>query len=164
MHAPFMRMALEQAQEARQAGEVPVGAVVVVDGEVVGRGSNQPIGTHDPTAHAEIVALREAARRLGNYRLGGGATLYVTVEPCMMCVGAMIHARIGTLVYGAPEPKAGAVDSTQRAHEHPALNHRLAVVAGVLEEECRAAMQEFFQERRGKINAEGRMPNAESAG
>ena len=147
MHDGFMRTALEQAQEARRAGEVPVGAVVVLDGEVVGRGFNQPIATCDPTAHAEIAAMRDAARRIGNYRLTG-ATLYVTVEPCMMCVGAMAHARIGTLVYGAPEPKAGAVASTQRAHEHPALNHRVEVVGGVLEDECRAAMQEFFKERR----------------
>jgi tRNA(adenine34) deaminase len=154
MHTPFMRMALEQAQEARLAGEVPVGAVVVVGGDVVGRGYNRPIGAHDPTAHAEIVAMRDAARRLGNYRLTG-ATLYVTVEPCMMCVGAMVHARIGTLVYGAREPKAGAVVSTQRGHEHPALNHRIAVVGGVLEDECRAAVQAFFQERRANANAGG---------
>jgi tRNA(adenine34) deaminase len=152
MHAPFMRMALEEAREARRAGEVPVGAIVVVDGEVVGRGFNQPIGAHDPTAHAEIVAIRDAARRVGNYRLTD-ATLYVTVEPCLMCVGAMVHARIGMLVYGAPEPKAGAVASTQRAHEHPALNHRLSVVGGVLEDECRAAMQEFFRERRASVAA-----------
>lgn len=152
MHDGFMRTALEQAQEARRAGEVPVGAVVVLDGEVVGRGFNQPIATCDPTAHAEIAAMRDAARRIGNYRLTG-ATLYVTVEPCMMCVGAMAHARIGTLVYGAPEPKAGAVASTQRAHEHPALNHRVEVVGGVLEDECRAAMQEFFQERRSRATA-----------
>ena len=152
MHDTFMRMALEQAQEGRRAGEVPVGAVVVIDGEVAGRGFNQPIGTHDPTAHAEIVAIRDAARRFGNYRLTS-ATLYVTVEPCLMCVGAMVHARIGALVYGAPEPKAGAVVSTQRAHEHPALNHRIEVVGGVLEEECRAVMQEFFQERRSRATA-----------
>jgi tRNA(adenine34) deaminase len=147
MHDAFMRMALEQAQEARRAGEVPVGAVVVADGEIIGRGFNQPIRAHDPTAHAEIVAMRDAARQLGNYRLTG-ATLYVTVEPCLMCVGAMVHARIATLVYGAPEPKAGAVASTQRAHEHAALNHRLTVVGGVLEDECRAVMQQFFRDRR----------------
>lgn len=152
MHDVFMRMALEQAQEARRAGEVPVGAVLVIGEDVVGRGFNQPIGSHDPTAHAEIVAMRDAARRVGNYRLTGAA-LYVTVEPCLMCVGAMVHARVGTLVYGASEPKAGAVASTQRAHEHPALNHRLAVVGGVLENECRAMMQEFFQERRSRATA-----------
>jgi tRNA(adenine34) deaminase len=147
MHDAFMRAAIEQAREAARRNEVPVGAVVVVDGRIVGVGFNQPIASADPTAHAEIVALRAAARRLGNYRLTG-ATLYVTVEPCLMCVGAMVHARIGTLVYGAREPKAGAVESTQRAHEHPALNHRLAVVGGVLDEECRALLQAFFQERR----------------
>ncbi|HSF99725.1 MAG TPA: tRNA adenosine(34) deaminase TadA, partial [Vicinamibacterales bacterium] len=124
MHESFMREALVLAESAARSGEVPVGAVVVVGDEVVGRGHNQPIGSHDPTAHAEIVAMRDAARRLGNYRLTG-ATLYVTVEPCLMCVGAMVHARVGTLVYGATEPKAGAVESTQRAHEHPALNHRI---------------------------------------
>lgn len=142
-----MHDALGLAGQAAEAGEVPVGAVVVVDGEVVGRGFNRPITSNDPTAHAEIVALRDAAQRLGNYRLTG-ATLYVTVEPCLMCVGALVHARIGTLVYGAPEPKAGAVESTQRAHEHAALNHRMTVVSGVLASECRELMQEFFRERR----------------
>ena len=144
----MMRLALAEAALAEAAGEVPVGAVVVVDGEVVGRGFNQPIGTTDPTAHAEVVALREAARRLGNYRLTG-ATLAVTIEPCLMCVGAMVHARIGTLVFGAPEPKAGAVVSTISAHELPSLNHSMAVVGGVCEEECRAVVQRFFRARRG---------------
>lgn len=142
-----MQAAIEQAHEAQLRGEVPIGAVVVIDGEVVGSGFNRPIGDSDPTAHAEIVALREAARRAGNYRLTG-ATLYVTVEPCLMCVGAMVHARIGTLVYGTAEPKAGAVASTQRAQEHPALNHRLVVVGGVLDDECRDIVQAFFRERR----------------
>jgi tRNA(adenine34) deaminase len=146
-HARFMREALALATEAARSGEVPVGAVVVADGEIIGRGRNEPIGTSDPTAHAEIVALRDAATRVGNYRLTG-ATLYVTVEPCLMCVGAMVHARVATLVYGAPEPKAGAIESTQHAHEHPALNHRIAVVSGVLARDCRDAMQAFFQERR----------------
>lgn len=146
-HERFMRMALEQARAARLAGEVPVGAVVIVDGEYVGGGYNEPIGLQDPTAHAEIIAIRAAARRLENYRLPG-ATLYVTVEPCLMCVGAMVHARIESVVFGAPEPKAGALVSTQRAHEHPSLNHRLAVVGGVLEEDCRELMREFFRERR----------------
>jgi tRNA(adenine34) deaminase len=146
-HEPFMREALGLADEAARAGEVPVGAVVVVAGEIVGRGHNQPIGSHDPTAHAEIVAMRDAARQLGNYRLSG-ATLYVTVEPCVMCVGAMVHARIGTLVFGTPEPKAGAIESTQRAHEHPALNHRMRVVSGVLAAQCRDAMRRFFDARR----------------
>ena len=144
---PFMREALAEARRAGEAGEVPVGAVVVIDGQIVGRGGNQPIGASDPTAHAEIVALRDAARRVGNYRLPG-STLYVTVEPCLMCVGAMIHARIDTLVFGAIEPKSGAVESTQRAHEHAAFNHRLTVVSGVLENDARALMQEFFRQRR----------------
>jgi tRNA(adenine34) deaminase len=147
VHEQFMRAALDEAREARRLHEVPVGAVVVIDGRVVGTGFNQPIGLRDPTAHAEIRAIRAAARAVGNYRLTG-ATLYVTVEPCLMCVGAMVHARIGTLVYGATEPKAGAVASTMRAHEHPALNHRREVVGGVLEDECRKEMQEFFRERR----------------
>ena len=142
-----MREALAEADLAAAAGEVPVGAVVVLDGRVVGAGHNQPIGAHDPTAHAEVVAMRAAAKAIGNYRLTD-ATLYVTVEPCLMCVGAMVHARIGTLVYGASEPKAGAIDSTQRAHEHPALNHRLTVVAGVLASECGARLKQFFAAKR----------------
>ena len=142
-----MRLALDQARSSGEAGEVPIGAVVVLDGQVVGRGRNQPISSSDPTAHAEIVALRDAARQVGNYRLTG-ATMYVTVEPCLMCVGALVHARIATVVYGAPEPKAGAIESTQHAHEHPALNHRLTVVSGVLAAECRDLMQAFFQSRR----------------
>ena len=145
-----MQHALELAGDAARAGEVPVGAVVVVDGEVVGRGFNRPITSTDPTAHAEVVALRDAAQQLGNYRLTG-ATLYVTVEPCLMCVGALVHARIGTLVYGAPEPKAGAVDSTQRAHEHAALNHRMTIVSGVLASASRELMQAFFKARRAEL-------------
>ena len=147
IHQRFMRAALHAARQAQARGEVPVGAVVVLDGQIVGAGCNQPIGTHDPTAHAEIVAIRDAAQRLGNYRLTGAA-LYVTIEPCQMCVGAMVHARIARLVFGAPEPKAGAIESTQRAHEHPALNHRIEVIGHVLEDECRAVMQAFFKERR----------------
>jgi tRNA(adenine34) deaminase len=146
-HDVWMEAALAEARAAGDAGEVPVGAVVVLEGKVAGLGRNQPIGTHDPTAHAEIVAMRDAAARLGNYRLTG-ATLYVTIEPCLMCVGAMIHARIETVVYGAPEPKAGALESTQRAHEHPALNHRLVVVSGVRAAECRELVQQFFKSRR----------------
>ena len=142
-----MRLALAEAARAADAGEVPVGAVVVLNGEIIGAGHNQPITSHDPTAHAEIVALRAAAARIGNYRLPG-ATLYVTVEPCMMCVGAIVHARIGTVVFGTAEPKAGALESTQRAHEHPALNHRLVVVSGILATECRDAMTDFFQKVR----------------
>ncbi len=131
-----MRAALELAAEAGRRGEVPVGAVVVIDEAIVGEGFNQPIATHDPTAHAEIVAMRDAGRRVSNYRLSG-ATLYVTIEPCQMCVGAMVHARIARLVFGAREPKAGAIESAMRAHEHPSLNHRMIAVGGVLEEECR---------------------------
>ena len=143
----LMGAALEQARLARDAGEVPIGAVVAVEGEIIGRGFNQPLRSGDPTAHAEIVAIRDAAGRAGNYRLTG-ATLYVTIEPCLMCVGAMVHARIETLVFGASEPKAGAIESTQRAHEHPALNHRMTVVAGMLAAECRDAMKRFFAVRR----------------
>jgi tRNA(adenine34) deaminase len=142
----FMRAALEQALEAGRRGEVPVGAVVVVD-EKIGSGFNQPIGAQDPTAHAEIVAMRDAAKQLGNYRLRG-ATLYVTIEPCQMCVGAMVHARVARLVYGTHEPKAGAIESAMRAHEHPALNHRITITGGVLKEECRGVIQEFFREKR----------------
>ena len=142
-----MRLALAQAARARELGEVPVGAVVVLDGRVVGAGCNQPISAVDPTAHAEINALRAAASAVGNYRLTG-ATLYVTIEPCLMCVGAMIHARVGLVVYGALEPKAGALVSAAAAHQTPGLNHQLQVVGGVLEEECRAVMQDFFKSRR----------------
>jgi tRNA(adenine34) deaminase len=146
-HAAFMRLAIAEATRAQELGEVPVGAVIVIDDLVVGAGFNQPINTHDPTAHAEIIAIRTAAASLSNYRLSG-ATLYVTIEPCLMCVGAMIHARIGLVVYGAAEPRAGALASAVRAHETPALNHRLAVLGGVLEDECRAVMQDFFKQRR----------------
>jgi tRNA(adenine34) deaminase len=146
-HGTFMRAALDEARRALEAGEVPVGAIVVLDGQIIGCGFNQPIGANDPTAHAEIVALREASRARGNYRLVG-TTLYVTIEPCLMCVGAMVHARVGTLVFGATEPKSGAVVSSCRAHELPSLNHRVEVVGGVLEEDCRAIIQEFFKTRR----------------
>jgi tRNA(adenine34) deaminase len=142
-----MHAALIEARRAREAGEVPIGAVIAVGGEIVGRGFNQPIGSFDPTAHAEIVAIREAARRVGNYRLTG-ATLCVTVEPCLMCVGAMVHARIGTLVFGAEEPKSGAVVSTVRSTELPAHNHRIEVIAGVRSAECRELLQQFFKLRR----------------
>jgi tRNA(adenine34) deaminase len=143
----LMAAALEEAVRARDAGEVPIGAVVSVDGAVIGRGFNQPISSGDPTAHAEIVAIRDAARRAGNYRLTG-ATLCVTIEPCLMCVGALVHARIGTLVYGAPEPRSGAVSSTVRGGELPGHNHRFEVVSGVCEDECRELMQAFFRDRR----------------
>ena len=143
----FMQAALDQARLAMAAGEVPVGAVVVLDDEVVGAGYNQPIGTHDPTAHAEIVAMRAAAQARGNYRLTG-ASMYVTVEPCVMCVGAAVHARLADIVYGASEPKAGAVHSTQRALEHPSLNHRVDAQGGLLEPQCRELIQTFFRAKR----------------
>lgn len=143
-----MSEALVEAARAREQGEVPVGAVVAVDNVIVGRGFNQPIAARDPTAHAEIVALRDAARHVDNYRLTG-ATLCVTIEPCLMCVGAIVHARIGTLVYGAPEPKSGAIVSVVRGAELPGLNHRFTTVPGVLEERCRELVQDFFKTRRG---------------
>jgi tRNA(adenine34) deaminase len=145
-HETFMRLALAQAAFARAAGEVPVGAVVVLDGGVVGRGYNHPIGLSDPTAHAEVLALREAGRALRNYRLTG-ATLYVTVEPCLMCVGAIVHARVGTVVYGVADPKGGAVRSLLDPNALP-LNHRFEAVHGVLADECRKVLQDFFRQRR----------------
>jgi tRNA(adenine34) deaminase len=141
-----MRQALAQARRARDSGEVPVGAIVALDGAVIGSGFNQPIGSVDPTAHAEIVALRAAARALGNYRLTG-AVLYVTVEPCLMCVGALVHARIATVVYAAADPKGGAVRSLLDPGALP-LNHRFESVEGVLADESRALLQEFFRSRR----------------
>ena len=142
-----MAAALEEARRALAANEVPIGAVVVLGGAIVGRGFNQPISSGDPTAHAEIVAIREAARRTGNYRLTG-AVLCVTIEPCLMCVGALIHARIGTLVFGAAEPRSGALVSAVRGAELPGLNHRVEVVGGVEEAACRELMQAFFRGRR----------------
>src|SRR6266850_774831 len=142
----LMAEALVEARWARDTFEVPIGAVVALDGEIVGRGFNHPINGIDPSAHAEIAAMRHAATHLGNYRLTG-ATLCVTIEPCLMCVGAMVHARIGTLVYGAAEPKTGAIVSTARAVELPGLNHRFDVISGIREEECRTLMVEFFKER-----------------
>jgi tRNA(adenine34) deaminase len=152
LYEPLMDAALAEARRARDAGEVPIGAVVAIDGAIVGRGFNQPIASHDPTAHAEIVAIRNAAQAVGNYRLTG-AVLCVTIEPCLMCVGALVHARIATLVFGAPEPKAGAVISTVRAGELPGHNHRFEVVAGVCEAACRDVIQEFFKTRRGRLAA-----------
>jgi tRNA(adenine34) deaminase len=147
IHESFMRAAIEQAWLARSAGEVPIGAVLVRDGTVIARAFNQPISAVDPTAHAEVLVLRAAARAVGNYRLTG-ATVYVTVEPCLMCVGALVHARVSEVVYGTIEPRTGALLSTARALETPGLNHRFAVVGGVLDEECRTLMQAFFRERR----------------
>jgi tRNA(adenine34) deaminase len=142
-----MRAALEQAERGLAAGEVPIGAVAVVNGEIVARAFNQPIGAVDPTAHAEVLVLRGAAQRIGNYRLSD-VIVYVTVEPCLMCVGALVHARVREVVYGATEPKAGALVSVVRAHETPGLNHRFAVTGGVLESECRELIQQFFRDRR----------------
>jgi tRNA(adenine34) deaminase len=139
--------ALHQARRALDAGEVPVGAVVAIDGEIVGRGFNQPISASDPTAHAEIVAIRDAAARVGNYRLTGAA-LAVTIEPCLMCVGALVHARIATLVYGAAELRSGAVVSTVHGGELPGHNHRFTIVSGVREAECRELLRAFFKDKR----------------
>jgi tRNA(adenine34) deaminase len=147
VHEPFMRAALEQARLALAAGEVPIGAVIVMDDAIVARGFNQPIGAVDPTAHAEIVALRAASLAVANYRLVN-ARLYVTVEPCLMCVGALVHARVAEVIYGAAEPRTGALASIARAHETPGLNHRFVVTAGVLEEECRELIQAFFKQKR----------------
>ena len=142
-----MREALAEARRALAAGEVPVGAVVVNAGEVIGRGHNRPIGLSDPTAHAEIQALREAALKVGNYRLPG-ATLYVTVEPCPMCCGATLLARLGRVVYGAPDPKSGGAVSLYRLLDDPRLNHRARVEGGVLGEECRELLTAFFETKR----------------
>ena len=144
----FMRRAIELAREAQAAGEVPVGALIVRDGEIVAEGFNRPISTHDPTAHAEMVALRAAAARIDNYRLLG-TTLYVTLEPCAMCAGAMVHARVERLVYAATDPRAGAAGSVFNVAQNPALNHRLQVVPGVLADECGALLRDFFVARRG---------------
>jgi tRNA(adenine34) deaminase len=143
----FMRAALDEARRAYQAGEVPIGAVLVIDDRIVARAFNQPIGAVDPTAHAEVLVLREAARLVGNYRLTD-AIVYVTVEPCLMCVGALVHARVREVVYGAPEPKSGALVSAIRGLDVPGLNHRFAVTGGVLEDECRGIIQQFFREKR----------------
>ncbi len=146
-HDTLMEEALCEARRAQEAGEVPIGAVVALDGAIVGRGFNQPISSGDPTAHAEIVAIRDAAARLKNYRLTG-ATLCVTIEPCLMCVGALVHARVATLVFGATEPRTGAVVSTVRGGELPGHNHRFEIVSGIREETCRELIQAFFRQRR----------------
>ena len=142
-----MRAALELARQAGQAGEVPVGAIVVADGAVIGRGSNMPIASHDPTAHAEILALREAARAAGNYRLEN-ATLYVTLEPCVMCAGALVAARVGRLVFGGRDLRFGGVRSKFRLADSELLNHRVEIVEGVLAAECVELLQRFFAARR----------------
>ena len=142
-----MRQALVEARKALAEGEVPVGAIVVHAGEVIGRGYNQPVGLSDPTAHAEVLALREAGLKVGNYRLPG-ATLYVTVEPCQMCCGAVLLARLERVVYGVREPKSGAAESLYRLLDDPRVNHRTTVEGGVLEEECRALLTAFFETKR----------------
>lgn len=143
----FMRAALDLAQQAWNAGEVPVGAIVVRDGEIIGRGFNQPISGHDPSAHAEIRALRDAASRVGNYRLTG-CSLYVTLEPCVMCAGAIMHARIARVIYGARDPKTGAHGSIVDLFADKRLNHHAEVINGVLAEECGGMLSRFFAERR----------------
>ncbi len=144
-----MRAALREAQRAAAEEEVPVGAVVVRDGRVIARAHNRPVRTHDPTAHAEILALRRAAQRLGNYRLVG-ASLYVTIEPCAMCAGAIVHARLKRVVYGASDPKAGASGSALKVLNHPKLNHQVEIARGALAAECAAILREFFRGRRRK--------------
>ncbi len=150
-----MAAALEEARRAGRAGEVPVGAVVVLEGAIVGRGHNRPIAERDPTAHAEILALRDAGRRIGNYRLAG-ATLYVTLEPCLMCAGACVHARVAALVYGAADAKAGAVVSRARVLDDGRWNHVVQVTGGVLAGEASALVQEFFRTRRAEGYRSGR--------
>ena len=148
-----MRAALAEADFAREAGEVPVGAIVVLEGKIIARGRNAVIGSSDPTAHAEIVALREAARAVGNYRLNG-AVLYSTIEPCAMCAGALVHARIARLVYGARDPKAGAVETHFGICTTDSLNHQVSVEGGILEGECSRVLQSFFRDRRSTQRAE----------
>ena len=155
-HEYWMSQALKQAERARVMGEVPVGAVMVKNGVLIGEGYNRPITTHDPTAHAEISALRDAAARCNNYRLPG-TFLYVTLEPCTMCLGALIHARVDTLVFGAFEPKAGVICSADKITEKAYFNHRIKVVKGVLESRCSEMLSDFFKTRR----AQNRQPPAE---
>jgi tRNA(Arg) A34 adenosine deaminase TadA len=143
----FMTLALEQARLGAERGEVPVGAVLVQEGEVIGRGFNCPIGSHDPSAHAEMVAVRDAARRVQNYRLPG-STLYVTLEPCSMCAGLIVHARVGRVVYGTTEPKAGVAVSQGDFFSQAFLNHRVLIEGGVLAEACSELLREFFRQRR----------------
>lgn len=143
----FMRRALREAEQAAKEEEVPVGAVVVQDGRVIARAHNRPIHLNDPSAHAEILALRRAAKKLGNYRLGG-CDLYVTIEPCAMCAGAIVHARLRRVVFGAPDPKAGASGSALKVLNHPKLNHRAEVVRGALAEDCARILRAFFRRKR----------------
>jgi tRNA(adenine34) deaminase len=143
----WMKEAIAEARRGGAEGEVPIGAVVLLNGKIVGRGHNSPIQLHDPTAHAEIVALRQASHNTINYRIPG-SILLVTIEPCLMCVGAMIHARVEEVVYGAADPKAGAIRSCYQLADQNQLNHRIRVTAGILETECGEIMKEFFQLRR----------------
>jgi len=145
----FMRLALREAERARREQEVPVGAIVVRDGRVIARAHNRPLQLKDPTAHAEVLALRRAARKVGNYRLSG-CTLYVTIEPCAMCAGAMVQARLKRVVFGASDPKAGAGGSVLSVLSHPGLNHRVEVTEGVLGEDCAAILKKFFRNKRKK--------------
>lgn len=147
----YMRLALDLAHEAAIAGEVPVGAIVVKDGVIIGRGSNAPIGTHDPTAHAEIAAMRDAAQHLANYRLVD-CTLYVTLEPCAMCAGAIQHARIARLVFGANDPKTGACGSVVNLMTEPKLNHHTEITGGIMAAECGLKLSDFFSTRRKKTS------------
>lgn len=153
----FMQLALEQARHAWSLGEVPVGAVVVLDGVVIASGFNQPIGRHDPTAHAEVNALRAAAEKLGNYRLPG-CELYVTLEPCMMCSGAMLHARLARVIYGAPDPKTGVCGSVLNLFDQAQLNHHTEVVGGVMADEASAMLKAFFAERRSAARRSAAVP------
>jgi len=149
----YMRHAIFEARQAEINGEVPVGAVIVLNRRIIGTGFNRPIGLTDPTAHAEIQAIRAAARQIGNYRLTG-STLYVTVEPCAMCAGSLINARISRLVYGTPDLRAGAIESVFRIADNSSLNHRVEVTSGILDEECREIMQSFFRARRSGRTAQ----------
>ncbi|WP_395376024.1 tRNA adenosine(34) deaminase TadA [Marinicella sp. W31] len=148
-HEQWMQAALAQARLAESIEEVPVGAVVVADGQIIGQGYNQVIRLHDPTAHAEIMALRDAAQQLGNYRLPQ-TTLYVTLEPCMMCAGSMVHARIGTVIYGAADPKTGIINSRDTLLHKPYHFHQIEAVGGVLEQQCSALLTAFFKRRRAE--------------
>ncbi len=145
--AAWMELALEQARLAAEAGEVPVGALIIKDGEIIGQGHNRNLVDNDPTAHAEIVALRQAGARLGNHRLAG-CVIFATIEPCAMCAGAMIHARLDRLVYGANDAKAGAAGSLLQVLNHPGLNHRMEITSGVLAGKCSEILQEFFRKKR----------------
>lgn len=148
--AAWMELALDQARAALHQGEVPVGALVLKDGEILGAGHNRNLLDHDPTAHAELVALRQAAARIGNHRLIG-CTMFATIEPCSMCAGALIHARISRLVYGAADPKAGAAGSVLQVLNHPGLNHKIEVVSGVLAGQCSEILQDFFRRKRQQV-------------